>query len=94
MNAQLKEENKLKVDVYVPLNVCACQWEKFMNLVFQALAEYNPYIKFETKNLDSEEARELNLHSNSVVIDNDEIIKSSFLLKKRIPEILKEKGII
>lgn len=87
-------DNKLQVDIYVPLNVCACQWENFMNLVFQVLTEYTKYIKFETKNLDSEYARKLNLHGNSIVIDGKEILTSSFALKKKLPEILKEKGLI
>ena len=87
-------DEKLMVDIYVPLNVCACQWEKFMNLVFIVLTNYNKYIKFETKNLDSEEARRLNLRGNSVVIDGKEIVTSSFALKKKLPEILKNKGLI
>jgi len=87
-------DNKLQVDIYVPLNVCACQWENFINLVFQVLTEYNKYIKFETKNLDSEEARKLNLHGNSIVIDGKEIVTSSFVLKNRLHAILKEKGMI
>ena len=87
-------ENKLQVDIYVPLNACACQWEQFMNLVFQVLTGYMKYIKFETKNLDSEDARKLNLHGNSIVIDRKEILTSSFALKKKLPEILEEKGLI
>jgi len=84
---------KLKVDIYVPLNICACQWEGFMNLVFQVITPYNKYITFDTKNLDSEEARKLNLHSNSVVIDGNEIVTTSFALKKKLPELLKAKGL-
>ena len=87
-------ENKLQVDIYVPLNACACQWEQFMNLVFQVLTGYMKYIKFETKNLDSEDARKLNLHGNSIVIDGKEIMTSAFALKKKLPEILEEKGLI
>jgi len=92
--SELQKENKLKVEIYVPLNVCACQWEQFMNLVFQVITPYNKYISYDTKNLDSEEARKLNLHGNSVVIDGKEIVKTSFALKKKIPEILKTKGLI
>ncbi|TES94661.1 MAG: hypothetical protein E3J90_11915 [Promethearchaeota archaeon] len=92
--SELKKENKVKVDIYVPLNVCACQWENFMNLVFQVITHYNKYILYNTKNLDSEEARRLNLHGNSVVIDGTEIVKTSFALKKKLPEILKAKGLI
>ena len=87
-------ENKLQVDIYVPLNVCSCQWEQFMNLVFQVLTGYMNYIKFETKNLDSEDARKLNLHGNSIVIDGKEIVTSAFALKKKLSEILEEKGLI
>jgi hypothetical protein len=87
-------ENKLQVDIYVPLNVCSCQWEQFMNLVFQVLTGYMNYIKFETKNLDSEDARKLNLHGNSIVIGGKEIVTSAFALKKKLPEILEEKGLI
>ena len=90
----IQKENKLKVDIYVPLNVCACQWEQFMNLVFQVITPYNKYISYETKNLDSEEATRLNLHGNSVVIDGNEIVTTSFVLKKKLPEILKAKGLI
>ena len=88
------EANKLQVDIYVPLNVCACQWEGFMNLVFNVLTTYSKYIKFETKNLDSEEARSLNLRGKSVVIDGKEIVTSSFVLKKKLPDILKQKGLV
>jgi len=65
-----------------------------MNLVFQVITPYNKYILYDTKNLDSEEARRLNLHGNSVVIDGDEIVTTSFVLKKKLPEILKAKGLI
>ena len=78
----------------MPLNICACQWENFMNLVFHVITPYNKYILYDTKNLDSEEARRLNLHGNSVVIDGDEIVTTSFVLKKKLPEILKAKGLI
>lgn len=90
----IPKEERLKVDIYVPLNVCACQWEQFMNLVFQALTKYTNCINFETKNLNSEEARKLNLHSNSVVVDGNHIFTSSYALKKKLPEILREKGLI
>ena len=91
---ELQKEKTIKVDIYVPLNVCACQWENFMNLVFQVITKYTKYIFYDTKNLDSEEARRLNLHGNSVVIDGTEIVYSSFALKKKLPEILKAKGLI
>ena len=85
---------KLKVDIFVPLNVCTCQWERFMNLVFKVITPYNKYITFDTKNLDSAEARRLNLHGNSIVIEGNEIVTTSLALKKKLQEILKAKGLI
>ena len=53
-----KETNgKLKVDIYVPLDACACEWDKFMNRVFVELTPYIKHIDFDTKNLNSEEAK-------------------------------------
>ena len=92
--SELQKENKLKVEIYVPLNVCTCQWERFMNLIFQVITPYDKYISLDTKNLDSEEARRLNLHGNSVVIDGNRIVTTSFALKKKLPDILKAKGLI
>ncbi|MFX0010461.1 MAG: hypothetical protein ACFE9R_09115 [Candidatus Hermodarchaeota archaeon] len=92
--SEIQKENKLKVDIFVPLNVCACNWEQFMNLVFNAITPYNKFITFETKNLDSEEARSLNLHGNCVVLDGNEIVTTSFALKKKLPDLLKAKGLI
>ena len=91
---ELRDANKLYVDVFVPLNACECVWSQFMNLVFSALAPYMKHIKFETKNLDSEEARKLNLTRNCVIVDHKKKFITSFALKKELPELLKEKGLI
>jgi len=91
---ELSDANKLYVDVFVPLNACECVWSQFMNLVFSTLAPYMKHIKFETKNLDSEEARKLNLTGNCVIIDGKKKFITSFALKKELPELLKEKGLL
>jgi len=85
---------KIKVDIYVPLDACACEWDKFMNRVFMELTPYIKYIDYDTKNLNSEEARQLNLRNNCIVVDRVKIFTSSFTLKKELPKILKEKGLI
>ena len=89
-----KNIEKLKVDIYVPLDACACEWDKFMNRIFIELTPYIRFIDYDTKNLNSEEARNLNLHNKSVVIDGDKIFSSSLTLKKELPNLLKAKGII
>ena len=89
-----KDSKKLSVDVYVPLNACECVWSQFMNLVFSALSPYMKHIKFETKNLDSDDARKLNLNGNCVVVDGTKKYSTSFALKKDLPVLLKEKGLL
>jgi hypothetical protein len=90
------EENngKLKIDIYVPLDACACEWDKFMNRVFVELTPYIKYIDYDTKNLNSVEARNLNLHNKCIVVDGEKKFSSSFTLKKELPKLLKAKGLI
>ncbi len=85
--------NKLQVDIFVPLNTCACMYESFIDRIFRVLTEYLDFIDFETKSLDSEEAKEMKLYENCVVIEGDTIITSSFKLKQELPSILKEKNL-
>ncbi|MFW6311513.1 MAG: hypothetical protein ACOC44_07705 [Promethearchaeia archaeon] len=90
----MEENKKLKIDIYVPLNVCSCQWEGFMNSVFTELTKYKEFIDFQTKNLKSKKAQEHNLHGNCVVINDEEVIKSPFNLRRKLPKILEKKGLI
>jgi hypothetical protein len=92
--SEQEENGKLKVDIFVPLDSCACEWDKFMNRVFVELTPYMKHIDFDTKNLNSEEARDLNIRGKCVVINGEKRFSSSFILKKELPKILREKGII
>ncbi|TKJ23718.1 MAG: hypothetical protein CEE43_03375 [Promethearchaeota archaeon Loki_b32] len=89
-----KASEKLKVDIYVPLDACACEWDKFMNRVFIELTPYIKHIEYDTKNLNSEEARQLNLHNKCIIIDGEKKFSSSLNLKKELPKLLKAKGLI
>jgi len=89
-----KENDKLLVDIYVPLNACACEWSNFMDRIFAVLTPYIKYIKYETKSLNSEEARNLNLRGNCVIIDGEKIFMTSVTLKREFPKLLKDKGLI
>ena len=89
-----QDNEKLKIDIYVPLDACACEWDKFMNRAFEVITPYIKYIKYDTKNLNSDEARKLNLHSNCIVIDDQIKFTATYLLKKELPDILQRKGII
>ncbi|MHA1251142.1 MAG: hypothetical protein ACTSRP_14215 [Candidatus Helarchaeota archaeon] len=90
-NEDIQTSKKLKVDIYVPLNECACMYEHFINSVFSILIEYMKYIEFETKSLDSEEAKKLNLHGNCVVLEGSKIISSPYQLKREISKFIKNK---
>lgn len=85
---------KLQVDIYVPLNACACEWSQYMNKIFEVLTPYIKYIEYETKPLNSVEARDLNISSNCVLIDGEKKYTSAFALKRDLPRILKEKELM
>lgn len=65
-----------------------------MNRVFIEITPYIKNIDFGTKNLNSEEARQLNLHNKCIVVDGEKKFSSSFTLKKELPKLLKAKGCI
>ncbi|TXT53645.1 MAG: hypothetical protein BAJALOKI1v1_2330005 [Promethearchaeota archaeon] len=90
----LENDNKLKVEIYVPLQVCACQWENFINRVFEVITPYIQYIDHQTKSLHSKEAAKRNLFQKCVVIEGERKITSAYALKRQLPMILKEKGIL
>lgn len=94
---ELKENernDKLKVDIYVPLGQCACMYEHFINNVFSTLMEYVKYVEFETKALDSPEAKKLNLHGNCIVLDGTKVILEPYNLKRELSNLLKTKGLL
>ncbi len=94
MTKEEKSTEKLKVDIYIPLETCSCEWVQFMNLIFSTLTPYMRHIKHETKSLNSEEAGALNLTSNCVIIDGKHKYTTSYELKKDLPSFLKEKGLL
>jgi len=88
------EPSKLQVNIYVPFNACACEWSQFINLIFSAITPYIKYIKHETKSLDSEEAREMGLFNKCVIVDGEKKYTTSYALKRDLPSLLKEKGLV
>ncbi len=92
--SDIQENGKLKVDIYVPLDACACEWDKFMNRVFVELTPYIKYIDYDTKNLNSVEARNLNVRSKCIVVDRQKKFSSAFTLKRELPKLLHQKGLI
>lgn len=93
-NQVVKTESKLKLDIYVPLEACSCEWTQFMNLMFSAITPFIKYINHETRSLNSEEARALNLTGKCVIVDGQKKYTTSYALKKDLPSILKQKGLV
>ena len=89
-----EEYKKLKLDIYVPLQECACQWENFMNRVFEIISPYIQYINHDTKSLHSEKAKKMNLFQKCVIIDGERKISSVYSLKTELPRILEERGLL
>ena len=86
-------QDKVKIDIFVPLNSCSCMYEHFINRVFSDIMEYMQFINFTTKSLDSEEAQKLNLHENCVVLENSKIIVETYKLKDEIASLLRARGL-
>lgn len=86
-------QDKVNIDIFVPLNSCSCMYEHFINRVFSVIMEYMQYINFTTKSLDSEEAQKLNLHENCVVLEHNTIIIETYKLKDEIAKLLSARGL-
>ena len=85
---------KLKIDIYVPLDACSCEWSQFMNLMFTAITPYIKHITHETKSTNSEEARKLQIRNKCVVVDGEKKYTSSQALKRDLSKLLEEKGLL
>jgi hypothetical protein len=93
-NEKYIDSNKLYIDIYVPMDACACEWSQFMNLMFAAITPYIKYIKHETKSLNTEEARQMNLFQKCAIVDGKKKYTTSAALKRDLPRLLEEKGLI
>nr|MDO8116098.1 hypothetical protein [Candidatus Sigynarchaeota archaeon] len=82
-------QQKLKIDIYVPTSRCACDWERFMNTVFEALMPYLKEIDFDTKNSESDEAKARKLPIQCIVV-GDEVFNSASSLKAKLPALIRD----
>ena len=94
IDAPLRNPNKLNVDIFVPLSACSCEWDKFMNRIFKVITPFIKNIDFKTKDINSQEARNLGVYGNSVIVDGKTKFTNFNLLRKQLPLLLKERGLI
>ncbi|MHA1526003.1 MAG: hypothetical protein ACTSQD_03135 [Promethearchaeota archaeon] len=89
-----RNPDKLNIDIFVPLSACSCEWDKFMNGIFTVITPYMKNVDFQTKDLNSDEARNQGVFGNCVVVDGKTKFTNSNLLRKQLPLLLKERGLI
>ena len=82
-----QQKQKLKVDIYVPTSRCACDWEGFMNVVFETLMPHLKEIDFDTKNSESDEAKSRKLPIQCIVV-GENVFNSASSLKAKLPALI------
>ncbi|MHA1364119.1 MAG: hypothetical protein ACTSP1_16540 [Candidatus Freyarchaeota archaeon] len=69
---------KVKVDIFIPIGACACQFSSFMDKVFSVLVKYRKQVDFDVKSSFSEEARKYKIGSKGLVVNGTEIFPEHF----------------
>jgi hypothetical protein len=82
-----QQTRKLKIDIFVPMSRCACDWQGFMDQVFEVLMPHMKEIEFDTKDSSTSEAKTRKLPSHCIVI-GEEVFISSSVLKSRLPSLI------
>lgn len=70
--------SKVKVDIFIPVGACACQFARFMDKVFDVLVKYRDQVEFEIKSSFSDEAKKYKIGSKGVVINGTEVFPEHF----------------
>ena len=74
--------SKVKVDIFIPMGSCACQFSAFMDRVFNVLTKYRNQVEFDIKSSQSEEAREYKIGSKGLVVNGTEKFSEHFKTEK------------
>ncbi len=70
--------SKVKVDIFIPVGACACQFARFMDKVFNVLMKYRDQVEFEIKSSSSDEAKKYKIGSKGVVVNGMEVFPEYF----------------
>lgn len=85
--------SKVKVDIFIPVGACACQFSRFMDKVFNVLMKYRDQVEFEIKSSFSEEAKNYKIGSKGVVVNGREVFPEHFRpdkLERAIEQAIKD----
>lgn len=80
--------SKVKIDIFIPIGSCACQFSAFMDRVFNVLTKYRNQVEFDIKSSQSEEAKEFKIGNKGLVINGSEKFSEHFKSEKLEKAIL------
>lgn len=81
--------NKVKVEVFVPLGSCVCNFAPLMEKVGQATSKYKDLVEVQTRSTKSPEASKYGIEDMCVVVDGKIKMPSDFNEKELEDAILK-----
>ncbi|MHA1731156.1 MAG: hypothetical protein ACTSU5_04400, partial [Promethearchaeota archaeon] len=68
-----QENEKLLVEVFIPLGACSCVFQHYLDRVFGILLPYKKLVNFQVKNVAGPEAEKYHLYQNSVVVNQEKV---------------------
>ena len=83
------KNNKIKVEVFVPLGSCACNFAPLMEKVVHVTSKFKDSVEVQTKSIKSSEASKYGVQDTCVVINGKVKIPSDFDEKELEDAILR-----
>ncbi|MCW4002090.1 MAG: hypothetical protein NWE97_02745 [Candidatus Bathyarchaeota archaeon] len=72
------KRNKVKVEVFVPLGSCVCNFAPLMEKVGRVTSRFNDLVEVQTKSTNSSEASKYGVQDMCVVVDGKMKLPSNF----------------
>lgn len=83
------KRNKVKIEVFVPLGSCVCDFGPFMEKVGNVTSKFKDSVEIQMKSTKSSEASKYGIQDMCVVIDEEMKLSSDFVEKELEDAILK-----
>ena len=83
------KNNKIKVEVFVPLGSCACNFAPLMEKVVHVTSKFKDSVEVQTKSIKSSEASKYGVQDTCVVVNGKIKIPSDFDEKELEDAILR-----
>lgn len=66
------QNNQVKISIFVALSSCSCNYENWLNRVFDILMPYKDKIDFEVKDATGWESYKYNILQNTIMVEESE----------------------